>query len=485
MTMVRGASRVSVREDARRLAGAMAAERAGWTGAARPIGRRRLLVAPARGLAGALLAGALAAACGPLRETPEAGKTRQQVTITFWGTDNPVIRTWWHAAVAEGVEKRWPHIRVNDETPAGKVEKVYAAVAAGNPPDATVMDAAELADLASKGAVLAIDGYVRTHRANMGDYLPYHVEAAKWRGKQYGLSAFGGFHQPGYNQTLAQAAGLPDPLQEEAKGTWTWAKYVDLCNRLTVRQGNEAAVYGTARGDWRMWVINNGGNVLSKSLAEFTLDRPEAVEALQFWVDLVHKHRVAPTDEENRQQNETARWASGRLGFWYAVRGGLGTQGVDIRDSFKWNVVPVPRGKTKKTILFSNGQTFAFTATKHADDAFLFVWGWSGHDGQVARLNAGDPLTPSLRSVAFAPAFLNQTVRAQGKPEFPVPPNFNQSWAEEMRKNNLEGIPIHPKLSQILGEVNKGLAPTMAGTQGVPEAVQAMKRQVQSLLRES
>jgi ABC-type glycerol-3-phosphate transport system substrate-binding protein len=330
---------------------------------------------------------------------------------------------------------------------------------------------------------LAIDGYVRTNKVDLSDFLPYHVEAAKWGGKQYGLCAFGGFQHPGYNQTMGQAAGIPDPAQEESKGTWTWPRYVEVCTRLTAGQGDQAMAHGTSRGTWQMWVINNGGNVLTEDRTGFALDRPEAVEALQFWVDLVRKHRVAPSDDELRLEGEGARWNTGRLGFFYNVRGGLGSAGVDIRDGFKWNVVPVPRGKTRKAHLNSNGQTFALKATKHPDDAFLLVWGWSGREGQIARLDAGDPLTPSLRSVAFSPAFLNQTVRAQGKPDFPVPPNFNQFWAEQIRQGNVEGIPVHPKLPQILAEINKGLGGAMTGAMGVSEAIAAIKPQVAALLR--
>lgn len=435
------------------------------------------------------LAGALAGACrtgrsaGPAPSSSAATK-RERVTITFWGSAHPVIRAWWRAAVEEGVERRWPHITVDDETPAGGVEKVYAAVAAGNPPDATVLDAPVLADLASKGALAQLDGYVRSHRVDLNDLLPYHIEAARWNGNQYGLAAYGGFHHPGYNQSMGEAAGLPDPLQEDKRGAWTWERYLEFCHRLTRRQGDGVQSYGTARGTWLMWVINNGGNVLTEERTTFALDRPEALQALQFWADLVHKYRVSPPDEELRQENDAVRWRTGRLGFWFSVRGGLGTEGVNIGNEFRWNVVPVPRGRTRKTILFSNGQTVLFSASAHRDDAFLFVWGWSGREGQIARLNAGDPLTPSRRSVAGSPAFLNQTVRAPGMPDVPVPPNFNQFWAEEIRQNNLEGVPIHPRLPQILEEVNKALAPAMAGARGVLEAVAALKPPITALLRQ-
>lgn len=446
------------------------------------MSRRRLLAGSTGGL-GALLA----VACNGGGSAP-APAQRDQVTITFWGPaqqDSPTVQGWWHAAAVE-VERRWPYIHVDDTAPSGNVQKLVAAVAAGNPPDVSIWDSPPMADLARQGALAPIDGYVRSHKVDLGDYLPYHVQAGKWKDKQYALAAHGGFSLPAYNQTLGAAAGLPDPVREDARGAWTWDSYAQFSARLMAAQDGAATggVYGTGRGPWQQWVINNGGNLLSADATTFALDQPAALAGLQYWVDLVNKYRVAPGDDALKAENEMVRWRTGRLGLWFAVRGTLGIVGADVGQSFKWSLAPVPQGRSKKIYLTSNGQTFLFKTAKRPDDAFLVLWGWSGRDGQLARLKGGDGFTPSLKSVVSAPEFLQQKVYVAGKPDFPVPDNFNRLWTDEMQQNNLEGIPNHPMLPQILNEVTAALGPAVAGTKGVPEAVAGLKSIVATLLQQ-
>jgi multiple sugar transport system substrate-binding protein len=413
---------------------------------------------------------------------------RETVTVTFWGPalqDSPTNQAWWHAAVVE-VERRWPYIHVDDTAPSGNVQTLVAAVAAGSPPDVSVWDSSPMADLARQGALAPLDGYVRSHKVDLSDCLTYHVQAGTWKGTQYGLAAHGGFSLPAFNQALGAAAGLPDPAQEDARGAWTWDSYAQFAARLMAAQGGTAAggIYGTGRGPWQQWVINNGGNLLSADATTFALDQPAALAGLQFWVDLVTKYRVAPGDDELKADAEPVRWRTGRLGFWFAVRGSLANTGADIGQGFTWSLAPVPQGRSKKIYLTSNGQTFLFKTAKHPDDAFLVLWGWSGRDGQLARLKGGDGFTPSLKSVVSAPEFLQQKVYVVGKPDFPVPENFNRLWAEEIQKNNLEGIPNHPMLPKILSEVTAALTPAVAGTKGVAEVVAGLKPTVSALLQQ-
>ena len=406
---------------------------------------------------------------------------KQPVEILFWSAGNQRVTDWWHAAAENGVHKKWPHITVNSVVfpPGNREDKLVTSAAAGNPPDFSVGHSTILNRLAQLGAVAPLDSSISQHKVPVQDYLPYHVAAGKFDGKQYGLCAYGGFFHTGFNKSLLDSKGAGDPKGDEAAGNWTWDRYVEMSTRITDR---EQGIFGTDPGRWQEWLINNGGAVISPDGTKIVLDQPEAVDAVQFNVDLIHKHRVAPTPEEKEKLGgQKASWVAGKYGFHYTVRGGHGNWGVDVGDNFVWGLVPIPRGKTKKTLLNSNGQAFVFQATKHPEEAFLAMWGWSATEGQIGRLLAGDPLTPSLLSVARSDAFLNQKIFA-GDRVSRTPPDFNSFWLKEMEANNFEGHPIVPKLNQIIREANTAINRAYAGEVGARQAIEEAMPKLTSLL---
>ena len=129
--------------------------------------------------------------------------------ILFWSAGNQRVTDWWHAAAENGVHKKWPHITVNSVVfpPGGREDKLVTAAAAGNPPDFSVGHSTILNRLAQLGAVAPLDSSISQHKVPMQDYLPYHVAAGQFDGKQYGLCAYGGFFHTGFNKSLLDSKG--------------------------------------------------------------------------------------------------------------------------------------------------------------------------------------------------------------------------------------------------------------------------------------
>ena len=99
-----------------------------------------------------------------------------------------------------------------------------------------------------------------------------------------------------YRKDFFEQAGL-DP-----EGLDTWNDLVVYGKKLTKKDASGKVVrWGVGIGGdlaqyYYNWIWQAGGSLLNEDYTEATLDTEAGREALQFLVDLVHKHKVAPID---------------------------------------------------------------------------------------------------------------------------------------------------------------------------------------------
>lgn len=102
-----------------------------------------------------------------------------------------------------------------------------------------------------------------------------------------------------YNKTLFDEAGLPYP-----EDGWTWEEFVDLAEKLTIRDGNQYIQYGANLNlgkDWiEPFIVSNGGSYLSEdgSTSVGYLNSDATVEAFQKISDLYNVSQVATNPAE-------------------------------------------------------------------------------------------------------------------------------------------------------------------------------------------
>ena len=100
-----------------------------------------------------------------------------------------------------------------------------------------------------------------------------------------------------YNKEMFKEAGL-DPNRPPAN----WKEKVEYAQKLTKRDASgKVTQWGVQipSSGFPYWLfqalaIQNGANLMNAAGTETYYDKPEVIEALQYWVDLVKKHKVHP-----------------------------------------------------------------------------------------------------------------------------------------------------------------------------------------------
>lgn len=190
-----------------------------------------------------------------------------------------------------------------------------------------------------------------------------------------------------YNVDMFTEAGLELP-PTKVENAWTYDKLVEVAQKLTIdRNGNNAASpdfdpeniqqYGIQIGlGWNCWypfVLSNGGCYLNKEGTQFTLNAPEAVEALQKVADLINVYHVSPTPAQastlpsNSVSLQTRRVAMAINGSWTHAD-------LAQAEDLNWGVGVLPILKEYKTF-FHGGSLIIFKSTKNLEAALkLHNW---------------------------------------------------------------------------------------------------------------
>lgn len=178
------------------------------------------------------------------------------------------------------------------------MQKVLTAIMAGNPPDIFMVEISELPTLLAMDAVLPLDEYIKKIEKGYWEdfYAPFR-ENAVIGGKIYGIPFQRSTPVFYWNKEIFKAAGLPPD-----KPPQTWDELKDYAVKLTVRDPKTGDVkqWGvTISGGWNDWLFEafvrqNGSWLISPDGLKANFNSKEAIEALDFWVELKHRLKVGP-----------------------------------------------------------------------------------------------------------------------------------------------------------------------------------------------
>jgi ABC-type glycerol-3-phosphate transport system substrate-binding protein len=189
-------------------------------------------------------------------------------------------------------------------------------------------------------------------------------------GKQYALS-FGEGNASWqnililYNKRLLREGGVdPDqPYDLQAAGTWTWDALVDMLRRTTRDTNGDGVtdIYGLASDDdgdvLNAFIYSNNANTVvfdAAGNAINAMNRPEYIEAMQFFARLYELGYMMPKPADSQWAWNFFNFVDGKIAFFVGQEWYKGMAG-DMQDDYGSVVMPKgPRAQNYRTSFTEN-----------------------------------------------------------------------------------------------------------------------------------
>jgi sn-glycerol 3-phosphate transport system substrate-binding protein len=245
----------------------------------------------------------VAQGCAALAAAGAMGAAIAQTEISFYypvAVGGPITKI--IDGLAADFEKENPGIKVKPiyaGTYQETIVKALTAHKAGDPPVTSVLLSTDMFTLIDEDAIVPIDAVATSaeDRAWLKSFFPAFMMNSQTGGKTWGVPFQRSTVVLYWNRELFKEAGL-DPNKPPA----TWQEMLDYAQKLTKRDGaGNTTQWGiqVPSSGFPYWLFQgfttqNGVELMNSAGDTTFYDKPEVIEALQFWVDLGRKHRVMP-----------------------------------------------------------------------------------------------------------------------------------------------------------------------------------------------
>jgi multiple sugar transport system substrate-binding protein len=236
---------------------------------------------------------AILAACG--RSTPPG--VGAPVTIVFWTPGGGGDFCARFDAIAKDFHKHYPSLRIGPtQCGAGDqefTEVLLARIAAGNPPDATILWTSPAA-LAARGSLQPLDDLMQTAQyAQEENWPPAVLAGCRFQDKTYGLPVTAGSCGLWYNQEMFEQRGIPAGRDDFPK---TWDELRRLSKAFTFWKRDRLEIAGfvpwhTAE-DLPIWSALNGSQLYDAANRRYALDGEPNVAMMTYameWLEQEYK----------------------------------------------------------------------------------------------------------------------------------------------------------------------------------------------------
>jgi multiple sugar transport system substrate-binding protein len=447
---------------------------------------RRSFLSVAAGLGGT----ALLAACAPKVVEKEVVKketvvVREKETVVAEAPGQEMVVLTcahaWEAAFEAHQEKfdnqfmeKHPNIfikRINSGwSEHNQIVPTWAA--AGELPDIIYVHGSRAFPWNTEGILISIQEYVDNDAAfDVKGIWEEALKLYRYQGKLYEIPYDHGPIILGYNKDLFDQAGLEYPNEN-----WTWeGEFLEAAKALT-KQGQQwgySGYYGTVFGLGNEQGIASvgpwGGEVFNEDETALLVNSPEAKAGLQFFADLIHVHKVAPTPAET-QAFPAGIWIAGVVGMF-----ALATWGIPQMHefgSFNYDVAPWPKGpKGRKTGSFGSG--YGITKdSKHPDEAWTYLSAYLSKEGMEFMWGSSGRGSPA-RKAAY-----------QSWIDSEIVPEHAKYFLDALEQYAVTGHPYKTlKAGEVTDVINKYTGLVQTGDITVDECVNRIMAEADPLLR--
>lgn len=263
------------------------------------------------------------------------GRTR----IVWTSVDNPARR-----AQMDLFNRRHPDIELTLDPANNTLEKIIVQSVAGIGPDLfDVFGRYALYSFVEADIPLDVTEAAARYGFGPDATWPAAAESVMIGGRQYAFPCQVAESVLFYNKALFDKYKVPYPPRD-----WTWDQFIRTASKLTRKApaGRGYECFGAITIDWYESVLQAGGRMYTPDGTRCILDSPEAVEATEYYHDLMHKHHVMPTPEDLAALSSEGGWGGTETGNFNLFTG----QRVAMIRAGRWGLItfrtsPALRGR--------------------------------------------------------------------------------------------------------------------------------------------
>ncbi len=378
--------------------------------------------------------------------------------------------------LAADFEKEHPGIKIKPVY-AGSyqdtITKVLTAAKGGDAPHMAVMLSTDMYTLIDEGVVVPFDELVKTpaDRAWMSSFYPGFMKNSQTGGKTWGIPFQRSTIVMYWNKELFKQAGL-DPNRPPQN----WAELVDYGKKLTQRDAaGKVSTWGVQvpSSGFPYWLFQgfttqNGVELMNAAGTQTHFDKPEVVEALQYWVDLSRKHQIHPPG--------VVEWGTTPKDFFerkaaiiWTTTGNL--TNIRTNAKFDFGVAMLPAGKQRGTPTGGgNFYVFKKASTAEREAAMKFIqWVTSPKHAAEWAIATG--------YVAVSPAAWDTPEMKKYLADFPAP-----TVARDQLQYTVAELSTHEN-QRVTKALNDGLQAALTGAKTPQQALQDAQREAERILR--
>jgi sn-glycerol 3-phosphate transport system substrate-binding protein len=353
------------------------------------------------------------------------------------------------------------------------ITKALTAVKSGDPPVTSILLSTDMFTLIDEDAIVPFDELIRTpeDQAWLKSFYPAFMENSQTGGKTWGIPFQRSTIVLYYNKEMFKEAGL-DPNRPPA----SWKEQIEYAQKLTKRDasgkvtqwGIQIPSSGFPYWLFQALAIQAGTNLMNAAGTQTYYDKPEVIEALTYWVDLVKKHKVHP-DGIVEWGTTPKDFFEKKVAMMWTTTGNL--TNVRTNAKFDFGVAMLPAGKQRGSPT-GGGNFYLFKKSTPAqrEAAFKFVkWvttpqraaQWGIDTGYVAvRADAWDTPVMKQYTAGFPPAVVARDQLPYAKAELSTHDN-----------------------QRVTKALNDGLQAALTGTKTPEQAMKDAQREAERLLR--
>jgi len=227
---------------------------------------------------------------------------------------------------------------------------------------------------------------------------------------------------------------------------WTWDEFLTLAKGFTKPDKNQYGFGMRGQGTWAVlyateFMYANGAQVLKDG--KVVINSKEAVEGLDWYLDLLRKHKVTPPSVPTDGWRQIVEGFGRGITNTYLHNSGSSEEQKGFVGAQNFATVPLPQGPARKRASFYFSETLtAFKAGKNRDGAWRFM-SFLMEDEPNAMYCKTLGLLPARKTVADRPEFAKDPALAGFVQSFPfsiVSPYL--AYAGWGGKLDSEGVPL-------------------------------------------